>query len=92
MYILLAYTILGCGFEFYQIYLTTRKGTNWQFVDTEQIEMYRTRHLVVKSLSLLQYPLAGCCLYLGKRKHGLFYDLIVHILIVTLCVKYGVEH
>lgn len=35
--------------------------------------------------------MAGLCHYLATKKYDWFYDLIVHILIVTMCVKYGIE-
>ena len=50
------------------------------------------RRLIFKVVSFIQFPLGGLCIYLGKKKHDRFFDLVPLILIVTLCVNYGITN
>lgn len=71
--------------------MATKGVSDWSYNQTDRKDEMRKRRLIVKSLSFLQFPLAGLMIFLGKKKHERFFDCVSHILIVTLCVKYVIE-
>jgi len=50
------------------------------------------RRLIFKVISFIQFPLGGLCIYYGKKKHDRFFDAVPLILILTLCLNYGITN